>query len=61
MPAYLMRSITQFHLFIYTIIKELDNKQTAGGVGSSNGVVLARGQQKGAMIFTVIHCQSVWQ
>lgn len=31
MPARLMRSITAFHLFIYTIIKGRAYKQTAGG------------------------------
>lgn len=31
MPAHLMRSITAFHLFIYTIIKERAYKQTPGG------------------------------
>lgn len=31
MPANLMRSITAFHLFIYTIIKGHAYKQAAGG------------------------------
>lgn len=31
MRVSLMRSITQFHLFIYTIIKEKAYKQTKGG------------------------------
>jgi len=40
MPACLMRSITQFHLFIFTIIKEWAYKQTEGGICSINGAVL---------------------
>lgn len=41
MPACLMRSITLFYLFIYTIIKGWAYKQTEGGACLINGADLA--------------------
>lgn len=41
MPAFLMRSITLFYLFIYTIIKEWAYKQTEGGARLLNAADLA--------------------